>query len=528
MRRALGAVALLCCALLGAGCGVTTSGPVVRTLDGRVRGRVVGATNEFLGIPYAAPPVGGLRWRPPQPVAPWRGVRAAATLPPRCAQPGNGEHPGSPDERCLRLSVYRPRGTTARDRLPVLFWIHGGALTIGSGNQHDGSLFADTDHIEVVSINYRLGAFGYFDLPGLPAGAGASGDFGLLDQEAALRWTHANIARFGGDPRRITIAGESAGAYSVCALLTSPAVRGLFSKAIMQSGSCKSRAPVAAQVHALAFTFAAGCPFSTAMLRCMRDKSVRQLLSDPHYPPDHVPAVGGPALPVAPATQVTRGRFAHVPILIGTNRDESRLFSKRFASAPEATYARLIRAEYGFEAPKVLAQYPWSSFPAPDRTAYALGAVWTDSAFVYGIGGCGEERLATQFARRTPTWFYEFDDLSASGTAGNPPAYRLGADHTAELPNMWPTYNRDSHPYATTSPAQRELSRWMLRYWGAFVKTGNPNVAGQTPWPRYARRRRWRKLLSLRPGAESVAVPARWFEAEHRCRFWDALPGEPR
>jgi len=524
MRRALGAVALLCCALVGAGCGVTTSGPVVRTLDGRVRGRLVGATNEFLGIPYAAPPVGALRWRPPQPVAPWRGVRAAATSPPRCAQPGGRDQPGSTDERCLRLSVYRPRGTTAHDRLPVLFWIHGGALTIGSSNQHDGSLFAQTDHIEVVSIDYRLGAFGYFDLPGLPAGAGASGDFGLLDQEAALRWTHANIARFGGDPRRITIAGESAGAYSVCALLTSPPVRGLFRAAIMQSGSCKTRAPVVAQAHALSFAFAAGCPFAGAMLRCMRGKSVGRLLRDPRYPPDHVPAVGGPALPVAPATQVARGRFAHVPILIGTNRDEARLFSKRFADAPETTYVKLIHAEYGLQAPAVLAEYPWSSFPEPDRTAYALGAVWTDSAFVYGIGGCGEERLAAQFARRTPTWFYEFDDTSAPATAGKAPGYRPGADHTAELPYMWPSYDRASSAYRRLDPGQRELSRWMLRYWGAFVKTGDPNVAGQTPWPRDGRSR---QMLSLRPGSSSVAIPVSSFAEEHRCSFWDALPGEP-
>ncbi|HTU28396.1 MAG TPA: carboxylesterase family protein [Solirubrobacteraceae bacterium] len=494
------------------------------TLDGRIRGRVIGGTNEFLGIPYAAPPVGSLRWRPPQPIAPWTGVRAVTRPPPGCAHRASEVRPESVNQNCLDLSIYRPRGTTAGDRLPVLFWIHGGALTSGSSGQHNGSLFADTDHIEVVSIDYRLGAFGFLDLPGLPGGAAVSGDYGLLDQEAALKWTYANIAGFGGNPGAITIAGESAGAYSVCALLTSPPVQGLFSRAILQSGSCRSQSAATAERHAVAFARAAGCVDRATMARCLRGKSTRQILDDPRYPPDRVPIAAGRALPAAPAVQIARGEFAHVPVLIGTNRNESRLFSKRFARSSETRYVAMIRHEYGIEADAVLSKYPWSSFPEPYRTAYALGAVWTDSSFVLGIGGCGEQHLAGEFARRTPTWFYEFDDLSAPATDRKLPGYRMGAAHTMELPYMWPSYDNGT-PYAELTAAQRELSRWMLRYWGAFIRLGSPAVPGQPVWPNYGGSH---KLMSLREGDASRAIPTADFEAEHRCGFWDALPGEPR
>jgi carboxylesterase type B len=523
MRRAI-AVALTCCALLSAAVvGVTTAapaGPVVRTLDGRVRGSVVGRADEFLGIPYAAPPVGPLRWRPPQPVRPWGGIRQATTPPPRCAQQGSGVHPPSLSESCLHLSVYRPRGTTAEDRLPVLFWIHGGALASGSSNQNRGTLFATTDHIVVVSIDYRLGPLGYLNVPGLEGGAPVPGDFGLLDQEAALRWTRANIARFGGDPRAITLAGESAGAYSVCALLTVPSVRGLFARAIMQSGSCRSDTRSHALRHGEAFARAVGCRRVAGMAGCLRGLSIRRLLADTRYPPDHLPIAGVSALPMAPARALARGDVAHVPVLIGTNRDEARLFSKRWARAGRLTYDRIIHSQFGREAPRVLAHYPWRSFRARYRTAYALGAVWTDSGRVYGIGGCGEQRIAQELSSRDPTWFYEFDARAAPAVNRTLPGYRLGAGHTAELPFMWPSYNSSAHLYARLTPAQRELSRWMLRYWGAFVRAGDPAVGGQAPWPSYGRSG---MLMRLLPGAASHAVPGTWFAAEHRCAFWDSL-----
>jgi para-nitrobenzyl esterase len=210
-------------------------GLLVRTDDGRLQGKNAEGIDQFLGVPYAAPPVGALRWQAPQPVQPWTGVRSATAYGNRCPQLPSGNGPREDTEDCLFLNVFTPRGyhpARGRGGLPVLFMIHGGGLTTGAGDQHDGSLIVNTDHIVVVSINY----------------------------EAALRWVHDNIAAFGGDPGRVTIAGESAGGWSVCALMTSPPARGRFSGAIMESGSCASRTPAQAQSAGLAFAAQAGCP----------------------------------------------------------------------------------------------------------------------------------------------------------------------------------------------------------------------------------------------------------------------------
>ncbi|HLI61377.1 MAG TPA: carboxylesterase family protein [Solirubrobacteraceae bacterium] len=538
-RKVLGAAALMSCVLVGSGAAVARGsaswraaavsaarspargGPVASTVSGRVRGRVVHGVDEFLGIPYAAPPVGRLRWHAPVPARPWTGVRAARRMPPRCPQLKSGNGPMSVDENCLYLSVYRPHGTSARDRLPVLFWIHGGGLTTGSGDQHNGSLFVRTDHIEVVSINYRLGVFGFLNLPGLPRGSAVAGDYGLLDQEAALRWTASNIARFGGSPRRIAIAGESAGGYSVCALLASPRVRGLFSRAIIESGSCHTTPAAAARRSAVAFARSVGCHRFVSMVRCLRGKSARTLLRSRDYPGGDLPIAGGQALPVPAARQVARGAFAHVPVLIGTNQNEGRTFTQGFAHAPESVYVKTIRAGFHRAAGRVLAQYPWANFMEPYRTAYALGAVWTDSGFIDGIGGCAEQRLVGQLARRTRTYFYEFDDLSAPGLNRSVPGYRWGAGHAMELAYMWPSFNNGYSLYRLLTPAQRVLSRWMVRYWGAFVRSGRPSVRGQSAWPSYGASRR---LMALEEGSSSGAVPSSLFAAEHDCAFWDSLP----
>src|SRR5436190_15637788 len=239
---------------------------VVATDKGKVQGKSAEGIDQFLGIPYAAPPVGALRWAAPQPVTPWRGIRSAQAYGNRCPQLASGNGPRSDTEDCLYLNVFTPPGAPAakgggRDagRLPVLVMIHGGGLVNGSGDQHDGSLIVNTDHIVVVSINYRLGVFGFLDVPGLGTSPlTANGNYELLDQEAALRWVRRNIAAFGGDPRRVTIAGESAGGWSMCALMASPSARGLFSAAIMESGSCASRTAADAQTTGLAFAAQAG------------------------------------------------------------------------------------------------------------------------------------------------------------------------------------------------------------------------------------------------------------------------------
>jgi para-nitrobenzyl esterase len=409
--------------------------------------------------------------------------------------------------------------------------IHGGGLLNGAGDQHDGSLIVNTDHIVVVSINYRLGVFGFLDVPGLGTSPlTATGNYGLLDQEAALRWVHRNIAAFGGDPGRVTIAGESAGGWSVCALMTSPLARGLFRGAIMESGSCASRTPAQAQSAGLAFAAQAGCqePATTAtasaasaaaVASCLRRTPEATLLTaSSSYSAEF--ASGGPVLPLPPAQAVADGDYARVPLLMGTNHDEGRTFAQGLAGYTEQQYTQFVDASYGALAPQVLQRYPWSGYASPYTAAYAIGAIWTDSGFLTGIGGCPTQNLAAQFASTTRTFFYQFDDRHAPGLNMDLPGYQWGAGHAMELAYLWPSFNNGYSLYDLLTPAQLELSRQMVVWWGAFTRLGSPQAPGQPFWPTYASRR----LMSLRPGDQSTTISAAAFGAEHQCSFWDANP----
>ena len=247
-----------------------------------------------------------------------------------------------------------------------------------------------TDHIIVVSINYRLGPFGFLDVPGLGTTAStARGNFGLLDQEAALRWVQRNIAGFGGDPAKVTIDGESAGGWSVCALLTSPPARGLFRGAIMQSGSCASQSPANAQAAGLAFAKQAGCPNPATAAACLRALPETTLLdASSSYQPEF--AYGGPELPVADASAVAAGNYDQVPLLIGTNHDEGRTFAQGFTGLTEkqadAAHHHRSTGRTGGGHPRPLPVE--APIPSPYTAAYLIGDIWTDSGFLAGIGGC--------------------------------------------------------------------------------------------------------------------------------------------
>ena len=303
------------------------------TGDGAVRGTATGTVDEFLGIPYAAPPTGNLRWRPPQPPAHWWGVRDATQFAPSCPQPPSPFAPPGPfSEDCLYLNVYTPgrdaghrllRGG-GEDGLPVLVWIHGGGLTEDAGRNYDGSMLA-ADGTVVVTINYRLGALGFLAHPALASRPGGpAGNYGLMDQQAALRWVRDNIRHFGGDPHNVTIAGESAGGLSVLAQMVSPGSRGLFQKAIIQSGSfALNQRPLAdAEAAGEAFAAQAGCPDQTAA--CLRQLPVSDLVN-----PDFVEIPGvvdGKVLTEPIGAALAAGQFARVPVLNGTNHDEERIF----------------------------------------------------------------------------------------------------------------------------------------------------------------------------------------------------------
>jgi len=492
-------------------------GLIVPTDKGLIEGMNAEGTNQFLGIPYAAPPTGALRWAAPQPAAPWQGVRQATSYGGRCAQLVSGNGPRVDNEDCLYLNVYTPPGYSGQG-LPVLVMIHGGGLTTGAGDQHDGSLIVTTNHIVVVSINYRLGPFGFLDLPGLGTTAStANGNFGLLDQEAALRWVQRNIGAFGGNPAKVTIAGESAGGWSDCALLASPSARGLFRGVIMESGSCASQSPATAQAASLAFAKQAGCADPATAAACVRALPEKTLLdASTSYQPEFT--YGGPELPVADASAVASGNYDHVPVLMGTNHDEGRTFSSGLTGLTQAQADALITSQFGSRAPSILARYPWSSYPSPYTAAYMIGDIWTDSGFLTGIGGCPTQNLAAQFASTTRTYFYQFDDLHAPGLNNNNPGYQWGAGHAMELAYLWPSFNNGFSLYDLLTPAQLELSQQMIKYWGAFVATGRPEVPGQPTWPKYSSG----QLMSLRPGDQTQTISAATFGAEHQCSFWNA------
>ena len=492
-------------------------GLIAATDKGLIEGTHAEGTDQFLGVPYAAPPAGALRWAAPQPAPRWHGIRQATSYGGRCAQLASGNGPRVDNEDCLYLNLYTPPGRGDRG-LPVLFMIHGGGLTTGAGDQHDGSLIVTTDHIIVVSINYRLGPFGFLTIPGLGTTAStANGNYGLLDQEAALRWVHRNIAAFGGDPAKVTIDGESAGGWSVCALLTSPPARGLFRGAIMQSGSCASRSPADAQAAGLAFAKQAGCPDPATVPACLRALPETTLLSaSASYSAEFT--YGGPELPVADAPAVAAGNYARVPLLIGYNHDEGRTFSQGLTGLTQQQADQLVSTLYGSQAPTILARYPWSSYPSPYTAAYMIGDIWTDSGFLTGIGGCPGQNLAAQFASATRTYFYQFDDLHAPGLNNNNPGYHWGAGHAMELAYLWPSFNNGFSLYDELTPAQLELSRQMVRYWGAFAATGAPEVRGQPAWPQYTSG----QLMSLRPGDQTQTITAAAYGAEHQCSFWNA------
>ena len=300
--------------------------PIVRIDDGLIRGASATGVSSFLGLPYAAPPTGKLRWRPPQPASSWSGVRDATQFGASCPQALTRNPflpPGAISEDCLYLNVYTPTLRSGSGR-PVLVWIHGGGLVQDGGRNYDGTKLA-ADGTVVVTINYRLGALGFLAHPALASRpGGAAGNYGLMDQQAALRWVQRNIAQFGGDPHNVTIAGQSAGGLSVLAQMVSPGARGLFQRAIVQSGTfALNQQPLAtAEAAGETFATAVGCPDQTAA--CLRSVPVSDLVSN--FGVEIPGVVDGSVLTQSIGTALARGQFARVPVINGITHDEELLF----------------------------------------------------------------------------------------------------------------------------------------------------------------------------------------------------------
>jgi para-nitrobenzyl esterase len=297
----------------------------IRTDLGLVHGVNVGSVDEFLGLPYAAPPTDERRWRAPIPAARWRGVRDATAQSGACSQsisPGGNISASSED--CLYLNIYRPAKSVPGRLRPVLVFIHGGSNTTGSGNEYDPSEMVSNTDIIVVTINYRLGVFGFLALPALDAETDdlSSGNYGLMDQQAALRWVGATIREFGGDPSNVTVDGESAGGIDICASLVSPTARGLFSKAIIESFYCPTLTHAQADQAGLGLAASLGCADPTTAASCMRSKTASELISASKSFKAS-PNIGGRVLPLDPMGALRAGQWNRAAILLGSNHDEA-------------------------------------------------------------------------------------------------------------------------------------------------------------------------------------------------------------
>lgn len=486
--------------------------PTAATQSGRVSGARSGGVDSFLGIPYAAAPVGARRWTSPRPPTQWTGVRSATAYGARCAALKSNNGPRFTAEDCLFVNVQRPAGAKPGDRLPVYVFLHGGGLANGSSNQFDMATIVRTTGVIGVTLNYRLGVFGFLSHPGF---TGASGNYGFADQQAALRWVRRNIAAFGGSPSAVTLGGDSAGGWSVCGHLVAPGSRGLFARAMIQSGSCATKTVAQADDAGTTFAALAGC----ADVRCLRAKSAAALL-DASATFDPRLVRGTRILPVDPAAAVRTGRFARVPILIGGNADEGRTFTLGSIGWGESEYTSWLQRTFAGWASAVQARYPWPANATTFTAAYLIGAILTDSALLGGIGGCGNRDLIRQLSRYTDTYAYQFAHRTGPGLTPIT-GYVWGAGHAAELAYLWPSFDNGTPIAPTFTPAERRLSAEMVRYWGAFARIGAPRVPGQLDWPRYDQAR---QILSLRAGGHSTVLSDASFVAAHQCAFWRTVP----
>ena len=484
--------------------GTPPSGPV-RIGDGLVSGSLAsGGVRAVRGIPYAAPPVGALRWREPQPAAPWRGVRDVTRFGPRCMQlPVFGDmvfRSSGMSEDCLYLNVWAPPRAAA-PRLPVLVYFYGGGFIAGDGseNRYDGASLARRG-IVVVTVNYRLGAFGFLAHPELTRESPhhASGDYGLLDMVAALHWVRRNIAAFGGDPAHVTIAGESAGSIAVCALMASPLSRGLIAGAFGESGGMihPTFAPVPlvdGERRGQAFADSLGAP-SLAALRALPAETLLAATARPGS--DRFAAtVDGWFLPATPAEIFAAGSQAHVPLLVGWNSEESDWRGLLGTGEPTpANYAAAVRGRFGARADEALRLFPGAS---PEQVQ-ASGTLLAGAMFIgYSTWKWAVLQERTGHSRVYRYLYVRPRPAPKVPAPGPPPP---GAVHSAEI--EYALGNLATNQVYAWTPDDSAVSETMESYFASFVKTGAPDAAGLPRWPAAAGDSARVMILDVHPHAE--------------------------
>ncbi len=466
-----------------------SSAPQVKIKSGTVEGKKIGTVRAFLGIPYAAPPVGDLRWKAPAPVAKWSGVRKATDFGAYCLQGdvfGDMNFRGATgSEDCLFLNVWAPAGSS-KGKLPVMVWIYGGGFVAGSTSEgrQDGTHLAEQGVI-VVSMNYRLGVFGFLVHPELAkeSGRDSAGNYGLLDQLAALRWVHDNIAEFGGDAGNVTIFGESAGSFSVSAQMASPLAKGLFQKAIGESGAAFSRSGLSFDTRAVREekdTKAVSEKLGVSKLAELRAVPAEKLLQTFGKPgPDAFtfgPDIDGYFLPESVPAIFAAGKQNDVPLLAGWNHDEG---SFEVAFSPQKPTAESMKAnaqkDFGDKADEFLRLYPIDTDEHMQRSALDFAS---DSFISLSTWDWMESQSKTG---KQVIYRYRFD---LAPPASDPKAPKLGAYHSAEIEYVFGQL--DTKAGIPWRPEDRQLSELMQKYWINFARGGDPNGPGLPKWPKYS------------------------------------------
>jgi len=516
---------------------------VISTPQGQLRGVVRNGVSEYRGIPYARKPE---RWSPPQPSPGWQGVRDGGSFGPACPQLARFNlTEASSEEDCLSVNVSRPLTIPPDRRLPVLVWLHGGAFVGGSSSLYRLDALARQGMV-VVSANYRLGVLGFMPHPAFdPA---TNGNLGLMDQREALRWVQHNIATFGGDPSNVTVAGESAGAGSICMHLAAPELsRGLFHKAVVMSAGCLAALPTVQVYSQLGTTIAArvGCPQiePAHLLACMRSKPLvdpvdgdKGLLQAGAWATRGKTLTFGPSIgasganPRSMADAIAQGNVQRVPVLMGGTRDELRLYIGYDQQSPDpitaANYAERLLKHYGTSETTPMGKRILARYPLTDRNLApeTLGSVISHYHPQVGINNCLYLNTATQLVRRIglPLYSFEFADPNALvlgvGIAATPdPKMALGAVHSSGLNYLFPhlsNTNRIDGP-DLLSPSQ-PLAEQMQQMVASFAARGVPSGTGLPAWPVFTK---GRSVMRLMPGQSAIDDAG----AHHDCSFWREL-----
>jgi para-nitrobenzyl esterase len=518
---------------------MTMAAQAAPTAEGPVEGASKNGVTQFLGIPYAKPPVGPLRWMPPQPVAKWTVPRKADKFGPICAQVttlGPFAGPANSNEDCLYLNVFT---SNTKAKLPVLVWIHGGGYFDGASNDYDPAKLVTQGKLVVVTLNYRLNLFGFLAHPALEAEGHAFGNYGLMDMQAALKWVQRNIAAFGGDPGNVTLGGQSAGAGATAANILSPGAKGLFHRAIFQSGGYTPFVPKSvAEAKGNQFAAAAGCT-SGDIAKCLRALPAAKIealagTASEIGPFITNPMVDGTVIPQQEIDLIRSGQFNKMPIMMGTTHDEGNFnagilqyFKKDRAALNEGDYRAYLKRTYGGNAgaggsppaysadtiDKVLARYPVSK----------AGAQMAWDTAHSDMLACRGQYTAEALTPHSAVYMYLFDDRTAQTYFPKMPGFQPLAYHTADIAYVFTGYHGGPQglPF-TLNATQTQLSDRMVAAWANFAHSGNPNGKGDAPWPRWKKGGDTQAYLLQNADWKTVQTNAQ-FAATHQCGFWNSI-----